>query len=218
MLLTEIHRQAWDNPIIRYAYAVRTGQTIPYGDDGAARKINRLTADPSELINGGQLLTGMNKTRQKLNLMMRKELGFEGTYPTKGERLVCLRNDKDLGIMNGVVCTSLTDSHLDEDEERMFMISVMYEDRQIPLLPVCKFFFDLYNQPNGNPDDFHLLRDRVNQPMDFGYALTVHKSQGSQWDVVTLCDDGFAKRTPSMRQKWRYTAITRAAHKLTIVA
>ena len=50
---------------------------------------------------------------------------------------------------------------------------------------------------------------------DFGYALTVHKSQGSQWDDVVLFDESYAFR--EHRQRWLYTAITRAAEKLTIV-
>jgi len=50
---------------------------------------------------------------------------------------------------------------------------------------------------------------------DFGYALTVHKSQGSQWDNVVLFDESGAFR--EHRNRWLYTGITRAAEKLTIV-
>lgn len=50
---------------------------------------------------------------------------------------------------------------------------------------------------------------------DFGYALTVHKAQGSQWDDVTLFDESFAFR--EHRARWLYTGVTRAAKKLTLV-
>ena len=50
---------------------------------------------------------------------------------------------------------------------------------------------------------------------DFGYALTVHKAQGSQWDGVLLFDESFCFRQD--RWKWLYTGITRAAEKLTVV-
>jgi exodeoxyribonuclease V len=50
---------------------------------------------------------------------------------------------------------------------------------------------------------------------DYGYALTVHKAQGSQWDRLVLFDESFAFR--DSRERWLYTAITRAAESITIV-
>ena len=50
---------------------------------------------------------------------------------------------------------------------------------------------------------------------DYGYVLTVHKSQGSQWDDVVLFDESFA--FSDSRARWLYTGITRAAKKLTVV-
>ncbi|HEY2136868.1 MAG TPA: ATP-binding domain-containing protein, partial [Xanthobacteraceae bacterium] len=50
---------------------------------------------------------------------------------------------------------------------------------------------------------------------DFGYVLTVHKAQGSQWDDVVLFDESFA--FTDSRDRWLYTGITRAAKRLTVV-
>ena len=50
---------------------------------------------------------------------------------------------------------------------------------------------------------------------DYGYVLTVHKAQGSQWDDVVLFDESFA--FPESRQRWLYTGVTRAAKRLTVV-
>jgi exodeoxyribonuclease-5 len=50
---------------------------------------------------------------------------------------------------------------------------------------------------------------------DFGYVLTVHKAQGSQWDDVVLFDESFA--FPDSRDRWLYTGVTRAAKRLTVV-
>ena len=58
-------------------------------------------------------------------------------------------------------------------------------------------------------------RRRRTEEFDYGYALTVHKSQGSQWDKVMLFDESFAFR--DLRERWLYTAITRAAEQITIV-
>ena len=48
-----------------------------------------------------------------------------------------------------------------------------------------------------------------------GYALTVHKAQGSQWDDVVLFDESYAFR--ENRERWLYTGVTRAAKRLTVV-
>ena len=56
---------------------------------------------------------------------------------------------------------------------------------------------------------------RATDAFDFGYVLTVHKAQGSQWDDVVLFDESGAFR--ENRHRWLYTGITRAAERLTIV-
>lgn len=50
---------------------------------------------------------------------------------------------------------------------------------------------------------------------DFGYAITCHKAQGSQWDRVVVYDQSGVFREDSA--KWLYTAVTRAADKLIVV-
>lgn len=50
---------------------------------------------------------------------------------------------------------------------------------------------------------------------DYGYALTGHKSQGSEWNKVLVFDESFVFREE--RRRWLYTAITRAAEKVLIV-
>jgi len=46
----------------------------------------------------------------------------------------------------------------------------------------------------------------------FGYALTVHMAQGSEFDNVLLIDEWFHDD----RIPWLYTGITRAAKRITI--
>lgn len=46
--------------------------------------------------------------------------------------------------------------------------------------------------------------------MDYGYAITVHSSQGSEWDNVILCDDW----QQADKARWLYTAVTRAKKRL----
>ena len=56
---------------------------------------------------------------------------------------------------------------------------------------------------------------RDSDEFDFGYALTVHKAQGSQWNDMVLFDESWAFR--EHRSRWLYTGITRAAERITIV-
>ena len=56
---------------------------------------------------------------------------------------------------------------------------------------------------------------RRSDEFDYGYVLTVHKAQGSQWDDVMLFDESFAFRDNA--RSWLYTGITRAATRITVV-
>ena len=51
--------------------------------------------------------------------------------------------------------------------------------------------------------------------VDFGWAITVHKAQGSEWDHVGVIDPGVGQRDPDDYARWRYTAATRAKQRLT---
>ena len=51
---------------------------------------------------------------------------------------------------------------------------------------------------------------------DFGYALTVHKAQGSQAKKVVLFEERFAKMDNDQWKRWLYTGITRAEEELYI--
>ena len=49
----------------------------------------------------------------------------------------------------------------------------------------------------------------------WGYAITCHKAQGSQWDDVVLFDESWAFR--DTRERWLYTAVTRAQKEVTLI-
>jgi superfamily I DNA/RNA helicase len=51
---------------------------------------------------------------------------------------------------------------------------------------------------------------------DFGYALTVHKAQGSQARKVILFEERFPKMTDDDWRRWLYTGITRAEEELVL--
>jgi len=214
-ILTEIHRQAADNPIIQWSKTIREGKELPFSvsEDGAARKLHKSDITTSTLAEAGQVLTGKNETRRNINRGIRKVLGRTSRYPIEGDKLVCLRNDKELGVLNGVLCYADSDAFYDEIDD-YHSITLNYEDRAEPLwVGMDPKPFDAYR--DADLDDGFM--DRSLLQLDFGYALTVHKSQGSQWEDVLVADDGFAKWDKGMRAKWLYTAVTRAEETLTIV-
>ena len=218
VLLTEIHRQAAENPILRWATAVREGKRLEYGQEYhgemGCKKVDKRTYDHDLLVDGSQLLAGKNATRRKMNQFLRKKLGHTGLYPKAGERLVVLQNDRDWGVLNGVTCEAVDDAVEAQDGECLGM-NLLYEGNPLNDVPVNKKWFDAYRTGEEPIKEWD---DRWMMPLDFGYCLTVHKAQGSQWDAVTLCDDGFGSWDPPLRRQWLYTAITRAQTKLTIVA
>lgn len=210
-LLTEIHRQAQDNPIIRLALDVREGREIEYGDYGDARVIGRNEVDQDLVLSADQVLVGTNRTRRRYNQRLRELKGFEASYPQAGDKLVCLRNDPAKGLLNGSLWKVMTSSRETVKPGINLLVSPEEDDpdRGVAKIKLLKAAFE-------NPDEEISWQQKKRfDDFDYGYALTVHKAQGSQWNEVVLFDESYAFR--DTRQRWLYTAITRAAERLTIV-
>lgn len=209
-LLTEIHRQAEDNPIIRLARAVREGEVLEPGVYGESI-IMRRGEKPSkeDFMSYDMTICGRNATRQSLNKTMRKFKGFlqeSPELPLEGERLIALKNDHQKGILNGT----------------------MYKIFKGPYDRLGKnFSLDLQNLDFGDGNAFTTVRTRDEffdgtdvskmdwrilsntNHFDYGYCISAHKSQGSQWDRCLIFDESYCFREDW--NKWLYTAITRAA-------
>ena len=79
---------------------------------------------------------------------------------------------------------------------------------------------DFINQIPANIQVKHLAKiakSNYNQ-IDYAYAISVHKSQGSQYQQVLLWDDLFGVNNQQHRNRWLYTAITRASKRLVWIA
>ena len=100
-MLTQIHRQAEDNPIIRLSQIVRSGGELPEGQYGETRVVRRAAIDAAQVLAADQVLVGVNRTRRAYNQRMRALNGFAEPLPAQGDRLVCLRNDRTKGLING---------------------------------------------------------------------------------------------------------------------
>ncbi|THF53973.1 ATP-dependent DNA helicase [Allorhizobium terrae] len=211
-LLTDIHRQARDNPIIQLAMQIREGREITHGDYGStARVISKNEVTQDLVLNCDQVLVGTNKTRRRYNKRLRELKGFTADYPQSGDKLVCLRNDQVKGLLNGSLWQVMTSSRETVKPGMNLLIKPEDDDMdrgaaKIKLLKAA--FEDVETEIPWS------TRKRYDE-FDYGYALTVHKAQGSQWNNVVLFDESWAFR--DTRERWLYTAVTRAAETLTIV-
>lgn len=205
-MLTEVHRQAKDNPIIRMSQIVREGGNLRPGEYGDSRVLS--SARREELaqlvLSTDQLLVGRNVTRTSSNLRTRQLLGRTDALPVPGDKLVCLRNNHKIGLLNGQTWT-VADAPVAEGD--LLALSVTNEDNErVTCLAHPNHFL-------GTADKLDYWTRRDAEEFDYGYALTVHKAQGSQWDDVLLFDEWGGQN----RQEWLYTAITRAAERVTVV-
>ncbi|MBX3597256.1 MAG: ATP-dependent RecD-like DNA helicase [Rhizobiaceae bacterium] len=210
-LLTEIHRQARDNPILRLALDVREGREFELGDFGNARVIERSDVNQDIVLDADQVLVGRNQTRRRYNQRLRELKGFSASYPQAGDKLVCLRNDPAKGLLNGSLWKVMTSSRETVKPGINLLVSPEEDDpdRGVAKIKLLKATFE-------NPDEeIPWSTKKRYDDFDYGYALTVHKAQGSQWNNVVLFDESYAFK--DTRQRWLYTAITRAAEKLTVV-
>lgn len=209
VMLTEIHRQANESPILRMATKVRNQESIQVGDWGEDCHVlpEGTKLDPERILSFDQLLVGRNRTRHASNAKIRKLKEIEDAYPVIEDRLVCLRNNGELGLLNGQIfnvsdVTGVMDN-------KVFM-SIVPEDG-IASVEVAAHEHHFL----GKGDELKWYEKREAEEFDFGYALTVHKSQGSQWGSVAVFDESPCFKKD--RHRWLYTAITRAADSVTVI-
>jgi len=208
-MLTEVHRQAQDDPIVRLSMQVRNGERLVPGEYGKSSVVPRSDFDPQRALETDQILVGRNVTRRAYNGRLRERRGFADPLPVAGDKLVCLRNNRRKGLFNGglwkvaerpTTRRQVLKLRLNPDEG--------FAGKGVKVSVRSECF-------NGRIEELEWPQRKKYEEFDFGYVLTVHKSQGSQWDDVVLFDESFA--FPDSRARWLYTGITRAAKRLTVV-
>jgi exodeoxyribonuclease-5 len=211
-MLTEVHRQAQDDPIVRLSMDVRAGEYIEPGRYGDTYVLRKNDLDPQRVLEADQVLVGRNVTRRTYNKRMRERRGFEGEMPSAGDKLVCLRNNRKKGLFNGGLWTVKDRGGRKGAKTGIMTMRLLPDDDtatrgvKVSVRPECF---------TGGIEHVDWQRRKPYDEFDYGYVLTVHKAQGSQWDDVVLFDESFA--FPESRERWLYTGITRAARKLTVV-
>lgn len=243
--LLEVHRQALDSGVVRFAHAIRAGASVA----------DALRAGAPDVVPGrplhlpGVLLVGRNDLRMRLNTGVRAQVHANSIaplgassgrlapvpWPIVGDRLVCLSNHRKArtdgddgpyldddgrvveppdpwcnGTVGDVTSVPAVSSGRDAgpDAARRFVARCddgLTRDGQAWLRQLATA--ELL-QVGTTPQD----RWRRETRFAWGWCLTTHKAQGSEWAEVAVMGDGFG--TPDELRAWRYTAATRASKKL----
>lgn len=196
--LEQVHRQAAGSPIIQFAHNVREGnEPETFGDDARVQY-----GGSKDLADFDVVLCGYNDTRLSVNAWIRKRRSYTGALPKVGEQVICLRNNKDFMVWNGMTAV------VTEINEGASRISVDTDDGPRVDLP---FDAAQFGAKGTLPYVKQSSRTVAKTLWDFGYCLTVHKSQGSEWDNVAVKEEIASTWSPD---RWRYTAATRASKQL----
>lgn len=194
--LEEIHRNAGD--IAKFAERLRFGYS-PTSFRGSTKVVfknqKRLTTE--ELMAVDQVICAYNKTRVQTNAIIREGHGFSGVLNV-GERVMCLKNNKTLGLFNGM----------------QGVVTKLYEDNRGRKLMDFDFngteyagiWYDTKNFGREKPDTEAYGKEYPN-PFDYAYCITCHKAQGDEWDKVLVLEQKCDKWD---HKRWAYTAASRA--------
>ena len=246
--LTEITRQALDNPILRASLVLRESSRI----DTALKDLNRVFMRKFEETclqvykAGGAIIVHKNDTRHKLNRVIRQQLGY-GQELVPGEPLLILRNTYEIDRYNGEVAqfdgwekydaapTSVRD-RFKNISKLMTFGSAMVEGQKVLLSPEQvhgeaqemnqgvvfaaskRYYGDNYHDEELDGPLYIAAQGDSKKTIyvgpphlhaNFGYALTAHKSQGSEWPIGLVLIETSTRPTSYEGRRWLYTAITR---------
>lgn len=123
--------------------------------------------------------------------------------------MICLKNNRDAGLFNGMM------DHVAEDTYKDFENSLWYN------MELCDNPGEVLKVWTGDltGDKYNFLDQRINflDRFDFAYAITCHKSQGSEYDNVVIYRERNQHQTELEFQRWLYTAITRGKETVTLL-
>lgn len=197
-LLTTIHRGAGAAPLIDLATELRNGGQPPAWDGVAGATTRRWT--PADLAGYDQIIVGRKTTRWIIIRALRDGQNRPPGIPVPGDRIMCLRNDPALSVINGQQAT-VTDAVADDGAYCLTVTTDTGE--QAIWLTDARGFTDQAGQDDAKAD-----RDSDLIAATFAQAVTCHSAQGSQWPRVAVVNEAKAFRAEAT--KWLYTAATRA--------
>lgn len=239
IFLDEIMRQAQESEIIRLSMKIRNQEPIDYFNGKEVKIIPYSQLNTGVLQWGDQILTATNVKRQAINNQMRLLEGRTGN-PVDGDKLICLHNywnedsEKGDALINGTIGI-LQNSFQTWREIPKFVQSDIRKFNVLVGNLVIPETNDVYKTVEMDHQmiikgekccgwqlayKLGKLRPKYGEivPKEFayGYAITVHKAQGSEWDNVVVLEEQFPFDKIE-HARWLYTACTRSSKKLVLV-
>jgi exodeoxyribonuclease-5 len=216
--LTEIHRQALESPVLELATRVRTstGATLGLTDDDVEKR------SLARALEHDQVLCWKNATRWSLIDRIRGAQGRLKGVVEAGDRIMCLTNNRTLGVFNGQQFDVL------EAQEGPLGPEMMVRDDTGAERRMLAFSDGFQGRARQDRAKSAFLGGRGNRGLfTFAQAITVHKAQGSEWGSVYVVNEapdllamtaqrkGITEATTAAR-RWLYTAVSRAADSVTV--
>lgn len=211
VLLETIHRQALESPVLKLATDIRLGQSWASAREGVSLD-KAMTAD--------QILCWKNSTRWALIEKIRAKLGRPKGVPVPGDRVMCLVNNKDIGVFNGqqfeVIDSTGFKGYGDDTEH--YVLELRDDDGlEREILADPNGFKGLDGEREGKAA--RRFRGEIGL-FTFANVITTHKAQGSEWPHVYVVDQTHQMTRFSAAEKraWMYTATTRASDRVTVAS
>lgn len=233
--LRTIVRQVADNPIVQLADACRHGKDLPLGNWKNVAAILRASDFTGKrranlLTNASQILCGTNRMRAAINEEVRLHLERSGDI-VDGEKLICVKNnwdepvdaDHQFAFVNGMAGYARSIRHTKYDG----IGEMQFEPEFLPSQYSPTFYYDnkylvsgeatFKNASQGICETKNGCKIETHHPImfEYGYCVSVHKSQGSEFQNVVVFDESYCFKDDKYR--WLYTAITRAKNKLILL-
>ena len=224
VILTEIMRQAEGNPIVYLSQRILNYEPLMPGVYKNSFVIRRDDVTDFQLQNADIILTGTNHLRQAINDKFRDEyLRFQyRDFPQIGEKVVCKKNnwDRELGKGSGIYLTNGMTGTVEyasreslKNDSFTMDFKPDFGNKVFRNLNVC------YSRlMNGviTSDEKLAFKSKFKDQFDFGYAITVHASQGSQYPNVLFFDQKIMRNREDQK-RFDYTGITRASESIGIL-
>lgn len=196
IFLTKIMRTGDGSGVAMAAMDVREGRRLQsYGSDFVIHKRGVITLADYESYD--MILVGRNDIRKSINKKFRGYKGYDQLL-VEGEKVMSLTNQEN-GISNGEL---LTVERIVADVGNLYIANLVD--------PYGNIFYNVEMWKGTlRHDEGQMDCPRMVGQFCYGYAITVHKSQGSEGDRVLLLNSWGEERHDYRR--WLYTGITRAA-------
>lgn len=229
VVLTRIMRQNEGNPIVYLSQQVLAGNKLNVGIYGKSEIIPKKDLSDSHFSKSDIVLSETNRLRWNVNNFFREKLRQykQLDYPHNGEKIICRKNNWKRSIDGGIFLTNGMSGYVDSiqkwtyDRKENTMMMDFRPDFTQSIFKDIKFNYEfMYMVPQSSleePEDASTaINDYFNDRFEFGYCITVHLSQGSQYGKVLYLNENIM-RTKEDQKKLAYTAITRAIDSITIV-